>query len=950
MSGYNSVSYKKFVALTFCLPAGFLVKIQFMNTLAETARLKALREYAIMDTEPEESYDELTRLAAQICGVPVATISLIDSNRQWYKSKVGMDMNETPRDISFCNQTIQQTELLVVPDATKDERFANNPYVVNNPNVRFYAGFPLLSREGYGIGSLCVVDVQPKELTEDQKKALEVLGRQAVSQLELRRRLREHKQALQALQASEERFRQFASHVDDLFWIMEAGQIKFVSQAFERIWGRSLADFYATPEIYLNAIHPDDRERVRAAYAQIPIGNLDESYRVLRPDGTIRWVRDRAFPHLDGDGTVNRVSGIASDITRQKETESERDRFFEASVDFMTVHKLGETEYRQVNSAWERTLGYTAEDFRHGSFLQFIHPDDVAPSMEVLAGLAQGIDVRQFRNRYRHKQDGSWHWLEWQAFAPEPGECLVYGTARDVTAQVFGEEQLRQKTNELERVFHVFPDQFFQLDQHSVIVDYRGGHAVGGGPFSGACIGLRFHDILSPDIADRFRKAKQAARRTQKLQQFEFIFSENGIEHSFEVRVLSDDGREVIVVIRDITDRALADRAQFEAKQAAESASRSKSEFLASMSHELRTPLNAILNISESLGEGVYGALNDKQQHSLQTVSESGRHLLGLINDILDLSKIEAGKLELQACELPVRHLCEASLRLVKEAALQRSQELSFEIGEGINLIQADERKLKQVLVNLLSNASKFTPRGGKFGLQVVTGGGEITFTVWDTGIGISPEDLKKLFQPFVQLDSKLSREYAGTGLGLSLAQRLAVLHRGRIDVESTPGLGSRFTVTLPASRGQGETVSIRPQTQRLPAVARSKGPGPSILLVEDIEANRECIGDYLESKGFTLQFAVNGLEALERVDLWRPDIVISDIQMSGMDGFEAIRRLRAKLPGTPIVALTALAMEGDSDRCLAAGATHYLSKPVELKKLASTLLSIADEARKVAA
>jgi PAS domain S-box-containing protein len=923
-----------------------------MHTADEIARLKALREYVIMDTEPEETYDELTRLAAQICGVPVATISLIDETRQWYKSKVGMDMVETPRDVSFCNQTIQQTELLVIPDARLDHRFSENPYVLGAPNVRFYAGFPLLSREGYGIGSLCVVDVQPKTLTDEQKNALEVLGRQAISQLELRRRLREHKQAMQALQVSEERFREFAQRVDDLFWIREAGQMKFASQAFERIWGRPLADFYAKPEIYFEAIHADDRERVRVAFAKMPLGGLEETYRVVRPDGTMRWVHDRAFPQVDDQGNVIRVSGIASDITRQKETETERDRFFQASVDFMTIHKLGETEYRQVNAAWERTLGYEVEDFRNGSFLRYVHPDDVEPSREVLRGLAQGIDVRQFRNRYRHKKDGSWHWLEWQAFAPEPGQTLVYGTARDVTAQVFGEEQLRQKTNELERVFHVFPDQFFHLDQHGVIVDYRGGHAVSGGPFSGACVGLRFHDILEADIADRFRKAKQSARLTQRLQQFEFTYRDDiSGEHSFEVRVLSDDGREVIVVIRDITDRALADRAQLNAKQAAESASRSKSEFLASMSHELRTPLNAILNISESLGEGVYGALNEKQQRSLNTVSESGRHLLGLINDILDLSKIEAGKLELQACELSVRPLCEVSLRLVKEAAIQRSQDVTLEIGEGVDLIEADERKLKQVIVNLLSNASKFTPRGGKFGLQVAKNDATLTFTVWDTGIGISAGDLKKLFQPFVQLDSKLSREYAGTGLGLSLAQRLAVLHQGRIDVESTPGLGSRFTVTLPERRASGELVSVRPLTQRLPVPATPVGKnGPRVLLVEDLEANRECIGDYLESKGFELQFAVNGLEAIERVDVWRPDIIITDIQMSGIDGFEAIRRLRVKLPGTPIMALTALAMEGDSERCLAAGATHYLSKPVELKTLAATLTSIADEAGQVVA
>jgi PAS domain S-box-containing protein len=917
-----------------------------MYAANETARLKALQEYAIMDTEPEEAFDELTRLAARICDVPVATISLIDATRQWYKSKVGMDMVETPRDISFCNHTIQEKELLIIPDATKDARFASNPYVLGNPNVRFYAGVPLQSREGYGIGSLCVVDLQPKVLNADQINALEMLGRQAVSQLELRRRLREHQEALQALQASEERFLEFAGRVDDLFWIMQAGRLTYISPAFERIWGRTVNEFYARPGIYFDAIHPDDRKRVQAVFARQPVASFDEIYRVIRPDGTTRWVRDRAFPHLDEKDEVLRVSGIASDITRQKETETDRDRFFSVSVDFMTVHKLGETEYRQVNAAWERTLGYTAEDLCHDSFLRYVHPDDIAPSREVLAGLERGIDVRQFRNRYRHKQDGSWHWLEWQASAPPPGENLVYGTARDVTAQVYADEQLRQKTNELERVLNVFPDQFFHLDQHGVIVDYRGGNAGTSGPFSPACVGRRFRDILPAEIADRFRQAKETARRTQKQQELEFMLPDLDGEHSFEVRVLSDDGREVIVVIRDITDRALADRAQVEAKQAAESASKSKSEFLASMSHELRTPLNAILNISESLGEGVYGAVNEKQHHSLQTVAESGRHLLGLINDILDLSKIEAGKLDLIATQVPVRALCEASLRLVKEAALQRKQEVALEIGEGVESIEADERKLKQILVNLLSNASKFTPRGGHFGLQVIQNTGVITFTVWDTGIGISPDDVKKLFQPFVQLDSKLSREYAGTGLGLSLAQRLAVLHQGHIDVESTPTLGSRFTVTLPARRVPGEAVLARTKTQALPQMVASAGQNPRILLVDDTEANRDCIGDYLESKGFVLRFATNGIEALERVGEWKPDIIVTDIQMSGMDGFEAIRQLRARpeLTSTPIMALTALAMEGDSERCIDAGATHYMSKPVALKTLAATLMGIAAE------
>jgi PAS domain S-box-containing protein len=805
-----------------------------MNDEREAARLRSLAEYDILDSERELAYDDLAQLAAEICCVPIAMITIIDEKRQWTKAQVGVDLVEVDRSYSFCNHTIQQRELLVVPDTSKDARFADNPFVKDNPNVRFYAGYPLISREGEGLGSLCVVDTKIKELSASQMKSLAALGRQVTAQLELRRRLRENEEAL----------------------------------------------------------------------------------------------------------------------ARQHQAENERDRFFQATVDMLTIHKLGETTYRQMNDSWERTLGYTIDELRAGSFLQFIHPDDIEPSRVVLGGLSRGLDVFGFRNRYRHR-DGSWRWLEWQAFAPPAGEDLVYAVARDVTSQVEAAEKLRQKTQELETVFNVFPDLFFQLDETGVILDYHGGHATDAGPFGPDCVGRRFTDILPAEIARRLKAAKEEARRTQAPQQIEFSIDEIGGERSFEVRILSANGREVIVVIRDITDRALADRAQLEAKQAAESASRSKSDFLASMSHELRTPLNAVLNISESLTEGVYGPVTEKQRHSLQTIAESGRHLLGLINDILDLSKIEAGKLDLQLSRVLIQPLCEASLRLVREQALLKSQEVFLSISPKVTALEADERKLKQILVNLLSNAIKFTPEGGRVGLEVGAAGDLISFTVWDSGIGIAQDDIRKLFLPFVQLDSKLSREYAGTGLGLSLAQRLATLHGGRIEVQSTPGEGSRFTAFLPAGSTAVTTILNRAKTQSLPRPAVRQGDGPRVLLVEDTEANRECIGDYLMAKGFRVQFAVNGAEAIHLATSGAPDLILMDIQMSGMDGFEAIRRLRQnpKLARTPIIALTALAMEGDSERCLAAGATHYLSKPIALKELVCTLHSILEEApRSVAA
>jgi PAS domain S-box-containing protein len=241
-------------------------------------------------------------------------------------------------------------------------------------------------------------------------------------------------------------------------------------------------------------------------------------------------------------------------------------------------------------------------------------------------------------------------------------------------------------------------------------------------------------------------------------------------------------------------------------------AARLKDEFLASMSHELRTPLTGILNLSEALQEQVYGPLTDKQQQSLRTIEESGRHLLDLINDILDLSRIEAGQLQLHLDNCLAAEVCQSSLQLIKGMAHKKRQQLAFVIHPpGIELV-ADARRLKQMLFNLLGNAVKFTPAGGNIGLQVTgdEAAGVVRFSVWDTGIGIAATDLPKLFRPFTQLDSRLSRQYSGTGLGLSLVQRMTDLHGGSISVESTPGQGSRFTITLPR-RPAAE--AVRPTT-----------------------------------------------------------------------------------------------------------------------------------------
>jgi signal transduction histidine kinase len=233
-----------------------------------------------------------------------------------------------------------------------------------------------------------------------------------------------------------------------------------------------------------------------------------------------------------------------------------------------------------------------------------------------------------------------------------------------------------------------------------------------------------------------------------------------------------------------------------------EKAARLKDEFLASMSHELRTPLNAILVLSENLEENVYGPVTDKQLKSLKTIRESGQHLLALINDVLDLAKIGAGKVELVLNLVSVQDICKASLRLIGPAAAKKGLTTSLDLDPTVSTLTVDGRRLKQMLGNLLSNAAKFTPEGGAIGLEVAGDrrNGVVRFTVWDTGIGIAQEDQPRLFQLFVQLDAWLSRQFEGTGMGLTLVKRLVELHGGTATVESELGKGSRFTITLPWS------------------------------------------------------------------------------------------------------------------------------------------------------
>lgn len=350
-------------------------------------------------------------------------------------------------------------------------------------------------------------------------------------------------------------------------------------------------------------------------------------------------------------------------------------------------------------------------------------------------------------------------------------------------------------------------------------------------------------------------------------------------------------------------------------------ASRLKSEFLATMSHELRTPLTAVMGFSELLEEELFGPLNDKQKQYVHDIYESGQHLLSLINDILDLSKIEAGRLDLQLEPIEVKSVVQSALTVVKERAEKARVRLEQFLPETPPILLADARKLKQILYNLLANAVKFTPQGGRVALCVEQDAREVRFLVEDTGIGIAEEDIAKLFQEFSQLDTSLSRKHEGTGLGLALVKRLVELHGGHVWVTSEVGVGSTFGVALPLEGGGARTEP----SDALPVITREDKL--LALVVEDDARTAQLLQDYLEQDGYQVVSAADGLEGIAAVRAYRPDVVTLDIMMPVMSGWVFLEALANDpvIADTAVVIVTAL---GEVPKVVL-GAHAVLAKPV---------------------
>jgi signal transduction histidine kinase/CheY-like chemotaxis protein/HPt (histidine-containing phosphotransfer) domain-containing protein len=383
------------------------------------------------------------------------------------------------------------------------------------------------------------------------------------------------------------------------------------------------------------------------------------------------------------------------------------------------------------------------------------------------------------------------------------------------------------------------------------------------------------------------------------------------------------------------------------AKEIAEAANRSKSEFLANMSHEIRTPLNGILGFTELLIRGADGGNEQERADFLKTIRSSGKHLLQLLNDVLDISKIEAGQMQVETITCSPHQLLAEVISVLRVPARKKGITLDYRWETGIpETIQSDPHRLKQLLMNLVNNAIKFTDEGSVLVVAKLVESGErpmLLFQVRDTGIGIPPEKLDSIFHPFVQADNSVTRKYGGTGLGLAISYRIAKSLGGDIRVESNVGHGSVFTATVEAGDLTGVTITARPPVAVAGDVGRDAASngnleGLRILLVDDGETNRKLISLFLTRSGSTVELAENGALALHAAEQSQFDVILMDMQMPVMDGYTATVRLRDKGFAGPIIALTAHAMKGDREKCEAAGCSGYLAKPVNMDELVRTV------------
>jgi PAS domain S-box-containing protein len=831
-------------------------------------------------------------------------------------------------------------------------------------------GIPAAMRDGVWVGETAFLTRDGREIPTSQMILSHKNNAGEVKYIStVARNIAAQKQAEKVIQESERRFRALANNSPvGIFQTDANGESIYANERCCEITGLTFEETLG--QGWMRALHAEDRERIFKAWDESARAGKEFNleYRFQISDGKVTWVSGRAVALKDDDGKTVGYIGTTTDITERKKAEEllraseERYRqLVDSSLGFICTHDL-QGRLFSVNSAAAHALGYEPEEMVGRSLEDFLAPS-VKPTFEPYLEQLRELQSTEGLMLVMSKSGEKRVWSYLNTLREEPGKpAYVLGYAQDVTEQKRIETALRESEERLILFVENTPAAVAMLDcdlryvmaSRRWMTDYKLG--------SQDIIGRSHYEVF-PDIPDRWKEIHRRGLKGEiiKCDEDPFPRADGSVEwlrwemHPWHANKGHIGG--IIFFTEVITERKRMEEELAKARDTALESARLKSEFLANMSHEIRTPMNGVMGLTELLLDT---ELTPLQQDYAQTIQSSGESLLSVINDILDFSKIEAGKLQFDIIDFNLCQTIENVIGLFGGIGRHKNLKLVQPVYKDIVTdLRGDPGRLRQILNNLIGNAIKFTEKGEiviRVLQEIETDDFvKLRFAVTDTGIGISPASQEHLFRAFTQADGSTTRKYGGTGLGLAISKQLAELMGGEIGVESEVGKGSTFwfTATLekqPAKDKNKIASPVNLQNAGSPAVnnngdvngnSSDENGHKRILIAEDNPINQKVALAQVKKLGYSADIVSNGIEVLEALTRERYKLVLMDCQMPEMDGFEATEEIRRRENGinyTPIVAVTANAMEGEREKCIAAGMDDYISKPFKPNELAGII------------
>ncbi|AVM75766.1 PAS domain S-box protein [Magnetospirillum gryphiswaldense] len=908
----------------------------------ESSRLAALRRLGVLDTQAEERFDRITRIAKTHFGVAIALVSLVDADRQWFKSCQGIDASETPRNISFCGHAILREEVFVVTNAIEHPDFADNPLVIGPPNIRFYAGAPLHAPDGERVGTLCVIDPKPRDFSAEDSDVLRDLANCVEGEL-----------SLTHIRKSERFLKAISDAMPGLVAYWDKDLVcRFANTPYLEWFGKPADAIIGTlmPDLLGERLFAMNQSYIQGALA----GQPQHFERTLtKADGSIGYTWANYVPDMDSYGKVAGFFVLVTDVTPMKEAERQirdaenRMRTILNNVMDGIITIDGKGIVISVNPAAISLFGYSGEEVV-GQNVKMLMPEPNRSSHDgYLAryqstGESRAIGVG--RELEGLTKDGRVFPMELTITEVEiDGQRMFVGLVRDITER----KSIASIQARYMAIIEASSDAIMSKSLDGIVTSWNPAAEALFGYTAEEMIGTPMSRLIPPGREDEEAQILARIRRGEYIDHFEtFRQRKNGQVFPISVTLspIRDETGTLMgasKIARDITERKQAEEETRLARIAAEEANRTKSDFLANMSHEIRTPMNAIIGMTH-LAQRTNPT--PKQKGYLTKIGNAAEALLGIINDILDFSKIEAGKLDLESIPFSLDDVLGNLVDMVGIKAGQKGVEVVLAVAPDVpRTLIGDPLRLGQILINLANNAVKFTDKG-EIIIRVVNApdiptAGRLMVSVRDTGIGMTSEQVSNLFHSFNQADTSITRKYGGTGLGLAISKQLCEMMGGTVCVESEPGKGSTFIFT--AQFGVSD--------EALPVTARARLAeiqSKRVLIVDDSDSARDVLLAMLCANGINAIATKSGEEAMavlaEASQAGTPfDLVLMDWRMPGMDGIEASHRIKAdatlsQIPS--ILMVSAFGREEMAEGSLGGDLDGFLIKPVNESVLIDTI------------